>query len=75
MSGKDGEAVSIVIGPDISAQLFSWLRARMAHGKKLLLILSVFAFKGWKHFPDRSREVSLLFEWLRSFTIILLAVD
>lgn len=36
----------------------SWLRARMAHGKKVLLILSVLAFSKQKHFPEHNRRES-----------------
>ncbi|XP_058248008.1 tetratricopeptide repeat protein 13 isoform X5 [Hemibagrus wyckioides] len=49
----------------------SWFRLRMACGKKLLLILSVFAFMERKRFPEHNREKSPLLGWLRSFTIFL----
>ncbi|KAK3562981.1 hypothetical protein QTP86_013199 [Hemibagrus guttatus] len=52
-----------------------WLRVRISCGKKLLLSLSVLAFRERKCFPDRNRENSPLLGWLRSFTIFLALVQ
>ncbi|KAK3567791.1 hypothetical protein QTP86_026455 [Hemibagrus guttatus] len=52
-----------------------WLKVRIACGKKLLLSLSVLAFREWKHFLDRNRENSPLLGWLRFFMIFLALVQ
>ncbi|KAK3539818.1 hypothetical protein QTP70_013303 [Hemibagrus guttatus] len=52
-----------------------WLKVHIACGKKLLLSLSVLAFRERKRFPDLNRENSPLLGWLRSFTIFLALVQ
>ncbi|KAK3515996.1 hypothetical protein QTP70_000711 [Hemibagrus guttatus] len=52
-----------------------WLRVHIACGKKLLLSLSVLAFRKQKRFPNRNRENSPLSGWLRSFMVFLALVQ